>query len=97
MRKPKSLGRVGLSRAITQRAGVSKEDAAYLVDAILQHMREALDRDGVVAIPNFGTFTWIHLPRRLTRHPQMGTDVLIPAQDFLSFRASRALKARIQA
>jgi integration host factor subunit alpha len=97
LRKPKSLGRVGLVRAITRRAEVSQEDAAYLIDAILQHMREALDSESVLKIPNFGTFTRVEVPKRMGRHPSTGTEISIMAQRSVTFRPSRTLKARIHA
>jgi integration host factor subunit alpha len=66
-----------------------------LVDAILQEMREGLDRDQVLKISKFGTFTRTDLPKRKARHPITGEEVSISAQRSVTFRPSRTLRKRI--
>ena len=91
----KTLTRMDLSEAVFREVGLSRNESANLVEAVLQHMSDALASGETVKISSFGTFSVRAKTARVGRNPKTGEEVPISPRRVLSFRASQVLKARI--
>lgn len=91
----KTVTRAQLAEAVYQEVGLSRSESAGLVDAILEEIARSLLADGSVKISSFGTFAVRQKGRRVGRNPKTGEEVPILPRRVLVFRASQALKERI--
>lgn len=66
-----------------------------MVEAILQHMSNALSDGENVKISGFGTFLLRDKGERVGRNPKTGIEVPITPRRVMTFRASQMLKDRI--
>jgi nucleoid DNA-binding protein len=72
--------------------GITRFEAAEIVEAILQTVKTSL-RDGrTVRIKNFGTFEVTSRPGRIGVNPVNGEKIFIPPHKGLSFRPARRLR-----
>ncbi|HEV7518818.1 MAG TPA: HU family DNA-binding protein [Thermoanaerobaculia bacterium] len=72
--------------------GITRYEAAEIVEAILQTVKTSL-RDGrTVRIKNFGTFEVTSRPGRMGINPVSGEKIFIPPHKGLSFRPARRLR-----
>jgi DNA-binding protein HU-beta len=72
--------------------GITRYEAAEIVEAILQTVKTSL-RDGrTVRIKNFGTFEVTTRPGRMGINPVNGKKIFIPPHKGLSFRPARRLR-----
>ena len=90
-----TLTRADLSEAVYQEVGLSRNESAELVEAVLGEMAEALVRGEMVKISSFGTFSVREKGERVGRNPKTGEEVPILPRRVLVFRASHVLKKRI--
>ena len=93
----RTLTRVDLCEAVYRNIGLSRSDSAMLVEAVLEELAEALEKEGTVKISSFGTFTLRMKGERTGRNPRTGEEVAIPPRRVVAFRASQVLKQRINA
>ena len=93
--KGKTLNRVAISDAVFRKIGLSRNESAKLVDAVLDNVSEALVRGEKVKLSSFGTFSMRQKSARVGRNPQTGQEVPIPARKVLTFRASDQMKKRV--
>lgn len=93
--KGKTLTRADLAEAVYEEVGLSRSESANLVDSILGEIGNSLVTEGVVKISSFGTFTVRQKGQRVGRNPKTGEEVPILPRRVLVFRASHALKERI--
>ena len=93
----KTLTRMELSEAIFREVGLSRNDSAQLVEAVLDHMSDALVRGEQVKISSFGTFSVRDKSARVGRNPKTGEEVPINPRRVLSFRPSHLMKDRVAA
>jgi integration host factor subunit alpha len=91
----KTVTRAQLAEAVYQEVGLSRNESAGLVDAILDEISESLLREGSVKISSFGTFAVRDKGHRIGRNPKTGEEVPILPRRVLVFRASQVLKERI--
>jgi integration host factor subunit alpha len=75
--------------------GLTKDEAAEIVDAILHTVKSSLGRGQTVRIKNFGTFEITARPGRVGVNPVSGEKIFIQPHKGLSFRPSRKLKDEI--
>ena len=66
-----------------------------MVEAILTHVCDALERGENVKISGFGTFLLRDKAERIGRNPKTGVEVPITPRRVLTFRASQMLKDQI--
>ena len=92
-----TVTRAHLAEVVYEAVGLSRSESADLVDAILEEMAGALVEDGSVKISSFGTFAVRQKGQRIGRNPKTGEEVPILPRRVLVFRASQALKDRINA
>ena len=93
----KTLTRMDLSEAVFREVGLSRNESAQLVEAIIQHMSDALVDGGQVKISSFGTFSVRSKAERIGRNPKTGEEVPISPRRVLSFRPSHLMKERVAA
>ena len=90
-----TVTRAHLSEAVYQEVGLSRNESADLVEAILNEISEALARGEPVKISSFGSFSVRQKGQRIGRNPKTGEEVPILPRRVLIFRASHVLKSRI--
>jgi integration host factor subunit alpha len=90
-----TLTRAQLAEAIYAEVGLSRNESAALLEAVLLRMSSALGQGQSVKISAFGTFAVRQKSQRIGRNPKTGVEVPITPRKVLSFRASQMLKARI--
>lgn len=95
-RKPFPSGKTkaDLVDAVYKRhGGLTKNEAADVVDAIFQTVKTTLVDGRPVRIRNFGVFEIADRQGRTGVNPANGERMFIPAHKGLSFRPARSLKA----
>ena len=91
----KTLTRAQLTEAVYQEVGLSRNESADLVEAVLNEISTALTRGDMVKISSFGSFFVRQKGRRIGRNPKTGEEVPILPRKVLVFRPSHVLKNRI--
>jgi len=91
----RTVTRAQLSEAVYQAVGLSRNESADLVEAVLGEISMALSKGEVVKISSFGSFAVRQKGERMGRNPKTGEEVPIPPRRVLVFRASHVLKNRI--
>ncbi|MEX3315249.1 integration host factor subunit alpha [Sulfitobacter sp. PS-8MA] len=91
----KTLTRMDLSEAVFREVGLSRNESAQLVEAVLEHMSDALVNGEQVKISSFGTFSVRDKTARVGRNPKTGEEVPINPRRVLTFRPSHLMKDRV--
>ena len=91
----RTITRADLSDAICQEVGLSRVDAAELVESVLDKVSDALARGEAVKISSFGSFSIREKAERWGRNPKTGEPARIDPRNVLVFRASHILKDRM--
>lgn len=91
----KTITRAQLSEAVYQEVGLSRNESAELLEAVLAQVSDALARGETVKISSFGSFSVRKKGRRIGRNPKTGDEVPILPRRVLVFRPSQVLKDRI--
>ena len=87
--------RATLSDAVYREVGLSRDESAQLVDAVLEIVAETLERGETVKLSSFGIFSVRGKTERVGRNPRTGVEAPITARRVVVFRASRKMKERI--
>lgn len=90
-----TVTRAGLAEHIYTQVGLSRNESAALLEAVLDRIADALSAGDPVKISGFGTFTVRQKGRRVGRNPKTGVEVPILPRSVLVFRPSQVLKARV--
>lgn len=93
----KTLTRMDLAEAVHGAVGLSRNESAELVEAVLGHISDALVRGETVKISSFGTFSVRHKAARIGRNPKTKEEVVIQPRRVLTFRPSHLMKDRVAA
>ena len=91
----RTVTRANLSDAVYQVVGLSRSEPAELVDSVLHEISDALVRGEKVKLSSFGSFMVRQKGERVGRNPKTGDEFPILPRRVLIFRASHALKSRI--
>ena len=91
----KTLTRMDLSEAVFREVGLSRNESAQLVEAVIEHMSDALVDGEQVKISSFGTFSVRDKTARVGRNPKTGEEVPINPRRVLTFRPSHLMKDRV--
>ena len=92
-----TLTRADLAEMLNRQVGLSRADAAAMIEAILGHMTDALVDGENVKISGFGTFVLRDKGQRIGRNPKTGIEVPITPRRVLTFRPSHLMKDRVAA
>ena len=90
-----TLTRAELTEAVYEEVGLSRNESADLVEAVLGEMSNALIRGESVKISSFGSFTIRNKSERIGRNPKTGEEVPITPRRVVIFKPSHVLKSRI--
>ncbi len=90
-----AVTRVHLAEAVYQEIGLSRNEAAKIVDTLLDEIVTGLVQEGLVKLSSFGTFEVRRKNKRVGRNPKTGQEVPIEARRAIVFRASHILKESI--
>ena len=91
----RTVTRANLSEAVYQEVGLSRSESEKLVDSVLHEISDALVRGEAVKLSSFGSFMIRQKGERVGRNPKTGEEAPILPRRVLVFRASHALKSRI--
>ena len=72
--------------------GFSKKEAAEIVEAVFDTVKETLERGDKIKISGFGNFVVRDKKARVGRNPQTGKEITISARRVLTFKPSQVLK-----
>jgi integration host factor subunit alpha len=75
--------------------GLSRRDAADVVDLLFEAIKETLARGEAVKVSGFGNFVVRDKKARVGRNPQTGRDIEISARRVLTFKPSQVLKDQL--
>jgi len=91
----KTVTRADLSEAVYQEVGLSRNESAELVEAVLDEISQNLVEGDNVKISSFGSFIVRSKDGRIGRNPKTGEEVPIEPRKVLVFRPSQVLKNRV--
>lgn len=91
----KTVTRAYLSEVVYQEVGLSRNESADLLEAVLGEITKALADGETVKLSAFGSFSIRQKGRRMGRNPKTGEEVPILPRRVLVFRPSQVLKSRI--
>lgn len=91
----RTLTRADLSESVYQEVGLSRNESAELVEAILGEVSDTLVEGESVKVSSFGSFVVRHKGGRIGRNPKTGEEVPIAPRRVLVFRPSQVMKDRI--
>lgn len=91
----KTLTRADLADAIHRDIGVSRQESAQLVEAVLDMISDTLVKGETVKLSSFGSFQLRDKNGRVGRNPKTGEEVPIDPRRVLVFKPSQVLKERI--
>jgi integration host factor subunit beta len=76
--------------------GITKKDAAVVVDAFLNAVKDAMGEHKNIEIRGFGTFKVRERKSRLARNPRTGDPVEVPPRAVPVFKPSKELRALVE-
>ena len=91
-----TLTRADLAEMLNRQIGLSRADAAAMVESILDHLTSALLEGDNVKISGFGTFVLRDKAERIGRNPKTGVEVPITPRRVLTFRASQGMRQKVK-
>ena len=91
----KTLTRMDLADAVHSQVGLSRNESADLVEAVLGHVSDALVNGEAVKISSFGTFSVREKAARVGRNPKTGQEVPIHPRRVLTFRPSHLMRDKV--
>ena len=77
------------------RTGTTKEEAAQVVETMLETIKSTLESGEDVLISGFGKFSIKEKKPRRGRNPRTGHDLALDARKVVTFSCSGVLKARL--
>ncbi|MEH6474073.1 MAG: integration host factor subunit alpha [Sneathiella sp.] len=90
-----TLTRAQLAEALYQQVGLSRNESAEHVEAVLSEISDRLIGGEIVKISSFGTLQVRQKNGRVGRNPKTGEEVPIDPRRVLVFKASHVLKDKI--
>jgi integration host factor subunit alpha len=91
----KTVTRADLCEAVYQQVGLSRTEAAELVEAVIEEISAAAAAGENVKLSSFGTFAVRHKDERIGRNPKTGEEVPITPRRVMVFKPSNILKQRV--
>lgn len=91
----RTITRADLAESVYEQVGLSRNESADLVEAVLDEVSATLVKGENVKISSFGSFSVRQKNERVGRNPKTGVEVPIKPRKVIVFRASHVLKDRI--
>ena len=92
-----TLTKADLAENLVNGVGLNQREARDMVDAFFAEMVDALEAGQEVKLSNFGAFVTRDKVARPGRNPKSGVEVMVSARRVVTFHASSALKAGVDA
>lgn len=89
------MTKADLVKKISQETGIIRKDAAIIVDAFLDSIKESLQKGKHIEIRGFGTYKLKSRRPRMGRNPKTEEKVPVPERVVPTFKFSRAFKDEI--
>ena len=86
------MNKTELIAAVAEKAGLTKKDVEKAVAALLETVKGEVAKKGKVQLIGFGTFEVRDRKEKLSKNPQTGEAIKIPASKAPKFKAGKALK-----
>jgi DNA-binding protein HU-beta len=78
---------------VAQEAGITKKAASIALKTVVKAIQDSLNNmDGMIRIPDLGTFRVIQKKERMGTNPKTGEKIKIPSATVPKFTASATLK-----
>jgi len=77
---------------IYEKVGISKKEAAHIMEVILDTIKAVLQKGETVKIAGFGNFVVRHKRPRKGRNPKTGEEIGITPRKVVTFRPSQVFK-----
>lgn len=90
-----AVTRAYLSERVHERTGISKQQAAKIVDNVLDEIINAIVSEGSLKLASFGTFNVRQKSQRIGRNPRTKEEAVITPRKVISFKASNILKKKM--
>lgn len=90
------MNKTELVNVVSEKAEISKKDAAKAVDAVFDSIIEALANDDKVQLIGFGNFETRERSARKGRNPQTGEEIEIAASKVPAFKPGKQFKDAIK-
>ena len=74
----------------------SKADIDKILEGVSEVVTEIINTGDSIKLPNLGTFVIVERSARITRNPQTGQPMNVPAKKAVKFKAATTLKDSIQ-
>ncbi len=84
-----------IDKVYEQVGGFSKKEAAEIVEAVFDTIKETLERGEKIKISGFGNFLVRQKRSRVGRNPQTGEEITISSRRVLTFKPSQVLKSAL--
>ncbi|HJN73381.1 MAG TPA: integration host factor subunit alpha [Myxococcota bacterium] len=91
----RTMTKADLVERIYENVGFSKKEAAEIVEAVFEEMKQALESGDKIKISGFGNFVVRRKAARKGRNPQTNETIVISARKVLTFKPSQVLKAAL--
>ncbi|MGE5397424.1 MAG: HU family DNA-binding protein [Chitinophagales bacterium] len=86
------MNKTGLVKSLAEKAGVTQKDAAKVLDAVLDSIKDALAKGDKVQIIGFGTFEVRDRKARKVISPATRQEIEVPATKVPAFKPGKSLK-----
>ncbi len=91
------MNKKDLVAAVAQDVDLTKDKANEAVDAIIQHIQDALQNGDEVRLPGFGSFKVSDRKATTARNPRTGEEIKVPASRVAKFQPAKGLKDALNA
>jgi len=85
-----------LIEAVANKIGVSKKQGEEFMEAVLDEITKALQKNDKVVLTGFGAFVISNRKARAGVNPKTGAKIQIPAMKVPKFKAGKALKEAVR-
>ena len=84
-----------LVQKLADSAGVTKKQAAEILDSLVSTTVTLVKKGEPVKIPDLGTFRKVQTKARMGRNPQTGAPIKIPARKKVRFSVAKTFKEAV--
>jgi len=90
-----NLTRIEIANVLNKEIGISRSEASYFVDTIVNEIIKSLIEKKKLKISSFGTLKLRYKKERIGRNPKTRVEHTISSRNTISFIASKILKKNI--
>ena len=86
------MRKADIANEIYEQIGLSKKEAAEIIETILETLKEVLEKGETIKIAGFGNFVVRSKRARKGRNPKTGKEIGITPRRVVTFRPSQVFK-----